>query len=54
MSERFEPVRRKALPLTDESQDRTGTFADLKNAAVLGMQQIMTAAASSDMLGRHH
>lgn len=52
MSERREPVRRKALPRTRDSQDRTGAFAALKNVAVVGAQQIMTAAASSAMLGR--
>lgn len=51
MSERCEPVRLKALPLACDNQDRTGSFASLKNVAVVGAQQIMTAAASSAMLG---
>lgn len=50
MSERCEPVRRKALSLAYNSQDCTGTFACLKNVAVVGVQLIMTAAASSAML----
>lgn len=52
MSTRCKPVRRKALSLACDSQDRTGAFASLKNVAVVGAQQIMTAAASSAMLAR--
>lgn len=45
-------MRRRARPLADDTQDRIGpeSFTDFKSAAVLGMQQIMTPAASSDIL----
>lgn len=50
MSQRRERVRLKTLLLACDIQDRTGAFDNLKNVAVVGMQQIMTAAASSAML----
>lgn len=52
MSEQRERVRFKTLPLAFDIQDCTGAFDDFKNVAVVGMQQTMTAAASSAMLGR--
>lgn len=52
MSEQRERVRFKTFELAFDIQDRTGAFDNLRNVAVVGMQQTMTAAASSAMLDR--
>jgi len=45
-------VWRSARSLADESQLSTGPLADLKPAAVAGIQHIITPAASSAMLSQ--